>query len=264
MPSHSPRHSVQSSGSSTSTGSSAVSPASTAPSSLWDYVGWKGSVTSPAVEREEMIPSPEPLEPNTTNASTLWSRMAAVAGGLSVNVNINKAWETQDDLPEPDTPPGRDSRVTTALKKHYIKQVNDPRQLPAWLFTDIERQVGQSYSQREPRSSGGRDEIMRNSPPTHEYPAPVRSRARHNHAYTSSQPTIRRERIEGVTYDGEAPGPNRVATRLRTMRDARRGPPIEREAYAPAQAPPEPQPVVVAPPRPRVGLPARPGRPRRE
>ncbi|CAE6513514.1 unnamed protein product [Rhizoctonia solani] len=142
MPSHSPRHSTQSSVSSTSTGSSAVSAASTAPSSLWDYVGWKGSAASPAVESEGRVSSPEPLElsaqPDTLSTSTLWSRVTAVAGGLSVNVS--KAWETKDDLPEPDTPPGHDSRVTAALKKHYIKQVSDPRQLPAWLFSDIERQ----------------------------------------------------------------------------------------------------------------------------
>ncbi|EUC67230.1 sly1 protein [Rhizoctonia solani AG-3 Rhs1AP] len=269
MPSHSPRHSTQSSVSSTSTGSSAVSAASTAPSSLWDYVGWKGSAASPAVESEGRVSSPEPLEPSTQpdtlNTSTLWSRVTAVAGGLSVNVS--KAWETKDDLPEPDTPPGHDSRVTAALKKHYIKQVSDPRQLPAWLFSDIERQVVRSYSQQEPSSSDGRD-VVRNSPLTHEHPVPVRSRTRRDDAYTSPQATIRRERMEAATYNDEAPGPTRAATRLRAMRDARRGSPVEREAYAPAPTPvlePEPRPVVVvAPPRPRAGLPARPRALRRE
>ncbi|CAE6439919.1 unnamed protein product [Rhizoctonia solani] len=173
MPSHSPRHSTQSSVSSTSTGSSAVSAVSTAPSSLWDYVGWKGSAASPAVESEGRVSSPEPLEPSTQpdviNTSTLWSRVTAAAGGLSVNVS--KAWETKDDVPEPDTPPGHDSRVTTALKKHYIKQVSNPHQLPAWLFSDIERQVGRSYSQREPSYSDSQD-VAHNSPLTHERPVP--------------------------------------------------------------------------------------------
>ncbi|CUA72419.1 hypothetical protein RSOLAG22IIIB_01088 [Rhizoctonia solani] len=198
-PSHSPRHSVQSSVSSAGTGSSTVSAASTAPSSLWDYVGWKGNTTSAVGEREEAIPSPEPLEPSAqpdaTNTSTLWSRVAAAAGGLSVNVS--KAWEAKDDLPEPDTPPGRDSRITTALKKHYIKQVSDPRQLPAWLFSDIERQVGQSHSRHEPRSFDDQDE-EHNSPPAHERPAPVRSRTRRDDAYTSPQANTRRERMEAT------------------------------------------------------------------
>ncbi|CAE7161616.1 unnamed protein product [Rhizoctonia solani] len=267
MPSRSSRNSVESSVSSTSTKSSLVSPASTAPSSLWDYVGWKGSA---AGEHAERIPSPEPVESSdAANTGTLWSRMAAVAGGLSVNVN--KAWETKDDLPEPDTPPGRDSRVTTALKKHYIKQVSDPRQLPAWLFSDIERQVGRGYSRREPGSSDEQDGADNSALP--QRVEPVRSRTRHGDAYTSSRPTIQRERMEPATYDNEASGPTRAATRLRAMRDARRGP-REQETYIPAPAPepePEPEPVVAAPPRRPVGLPARPiglparpGRPRRE
>ncbi|KAL5635966.1 hypothetical protein ACGC1H_004688 [Rhizoctonia solani] len=268
MPSHSPRHSTQSSVSSTSTGSSAVSAVSTAPSSLWDYVGWKGSAASPAVESEGRVSSPEPLEPSTQpdviNTSTLWSRVTAAAGGLSVNVS--KAWETKDDVPEPDTPPGHDSRVTTALKKHYIKQVSNPHQLPAWLFSDIERQVGRSYSQREPSYSDSQD-VAHNSPLTHERPVPVRSRTRSDDAYTSSQATSRSERMGATAYNDEAPGPTRAAARLRAMRDARRGPPVEQGAYTPASAPvpvPEPRPAVVAPPRPRAGLPARPRVSRRE
>ncbi|KAH7340445.1 hypothetical protein B0J17DRAFT_651358 [Rhizoctonia solani] len=272
MPSNSSRHSTQSSVSSSSSGSSVVSAASTAPSSLWDYVGWKGGAATPVGGREERILSPEPLDssaqPDTTNASSIWSRVTAVAGGLSVNVG--KAWEAKDDLSEPDTPPGRDSRVTTALKKHYIKQVSDPRQLPAWLFSDIERQVGRSFSRRERGSIDSQDEVHSSSA-AYETPAPVRSRTRHDDAYMSSQPTPRRERTRTATYDDEAPGPTRAATRLRAMRDAKRGSPTEREAYASDHAPaplaepePEPQSVVAAPPRPRVGLPARPGRPRRE
>ncbi|CAE6519013.1 unnamed protein product [Rhizoctonia solani] len=274
MPSNSSRHSTQSSVSSSSSGSSAVSAASTAPSSLWDYVGWKGGAATPAGEHEERIPSPEPLDsstqPDTSNPSSIWSRVTAVAGGLSVNVG--KAWEVKDDLPEPDTPPGRDSRVTTALKKHYIKQVSDPRQLPDWLFSDIERQVGRSFSRREPGSTDSQDEAY-NSSAAYENPAPVRSRTKHDDAYMPSQPTPRRERMRATTYDDEAPGPTRAATRLRAMRDAKRGPPTEREPHTPFRAPapvtepapePQPQPVVAAPPRPRIGLPARPGRPRRE
>ncbi|CAE6525240.1 unnamed protein product [Rhizoctonia solani] len=265
------RHSVQSSVSSSSSGGSEVSAASTAPSSIWDYVGWKASATVPMGEHEERVPSPEPLDlPDVTNTSTLWSRVAAVAGGLSVSVG--KAWEVKDDLPEPDTPPGRDSRVTVALKKHYIKQVSDPRQLPAWLFSDIERQVGRSYSRREPGSTDTQDEAHSSSP-AHEQPAPVRSRARHDDARTPPQPA-RRERMRTATYDDEAPGPTRAATRLKAMRDAKRGPLAEREAYTPAPPPPpppkpepepepepEPQPVTAAPLRPRIGLPSRPGVP---
>ncbi|KAG8763794.1 Vesicle trafficking between the ER and Golgi [Ceratobasidium sp. 423] len=266
IPSNPLRHSTQSSVSSSSSGGSEVSSTSTAPSSIWDYVGWKGSTTVPAGEREERIPSPEPLDPpDATNTSTLWSRVAAVAGGLSVNVG--KAWEVKDDLPEPDTPPGRDSRVTVALKKHYIKQVSDPRQLPAWLFSDIERQVGRSYSRREPRSIDTQDEA-RSLSPVHDQSAPIRSRARHNEAHTSPEPAPRRERMRATTYDDEVPGPTRATTRLRAVRDAKRGPPAEREAYIPAPAlvpepepEPEPRQVVATPPRPRVGLPSRPGTP---
>ncbi|KAJ1310213.1 hypothetical protein OPQ81_006955 [Rhizoctonia solani] len=99
IPSNSSRHSTQSSVSSSSSGSSLASAASTTPSSLWDYVGWKGSSAVPGGESKERIPSPEPFEyPDKVNASTLWSRVAAVAGGLSVSVG--KAWEATDDLPE--------------------------------------------------------------------------------------------------------------------------------------------------------------------
>ncbi|CAE6432602.1 unnamed protein product [Rhizoctonia solani] len=258
LPSSSSRHSVQSSVSSTSSGSSAVSAVSTAPSSLWDYVGWKGSAATPASSHEERIPSPGLLESSAQPdaANTLWSRMAAVAGGLSVNVR--KTLETKDDLPEPDTPPGQDSRITMALKKHYIKQVSDPRQLPSWLFSDIERQVGRSYSRREPKSTDDQNEI--NSPPSaYDSPAPVHSRARHDDAYISSQPTSRREQMKVATYDDEAPIPTRAATRLRAMRDAKRGPTVQREVRAPTPPPtieldPEPHPVAAIISRP--GTPA--------
>jgi hypothetical protein len=68
LPSTSSRHSVQSSVSSASSGGSVVSSASTAPSSLWDYVGWKGSTATSPSNHEERIASPEPLE-----SSSEWS-----------------------------------------------------------------------------------------------------------------------------------------------------------------------------------------------
>ncbi|KAG8748072.1 hypothetical protein FRC12_013937 [Ceratobasidium sp. 428] len=259
MPSTPSRHSVQSSASSSSSsGRSAVSAASTAPSSVWDYVGWKGNTENLAHEKGERGPSPELVEPH---ADTIWSRVTAAAGGLSVNVS--KAWEAKDDFPEPNTPPGHDSRVTVALKKHYIKQVSDPRQLPAWLFSDIERQVGRSARRMDAPSHANTSE----STHTHTAPTPSRSRARHDDAYSQPQPITTKERTRTATYDEEPKGPTRAATRLRAMRDARRGPVEEREVYAPAAALPEPEPepiVAAPPPRPRVGLPGRtPTRPRR-
>lgn len=265
MPSTPSRHSVQSSVSSTSSGSSALSAASTAPSSIWDYVGWKTNPTTSANEHEERIPSPEPVDSHTAqvdSGDTLWSRVAAVTGGLSINVG--KAWEAKDDLPEPDTPPGRDSRVTVALKKHYIKQVSNPRQLPAWLFSDVERQVGRSYSRSESAPEKNQDEERRPSAPM-----PTRLRARHEDAYVQPQPqpVTGRDRMRTATYDEEYTGPTRAATRLRALRDAKRGPVDRGMSVPPAPAPvpePEPEPVVAAPPRPRVGLPSRPGRARRD
>ncbi|QRW14884.1 hypothetical protein RhiLY_13883 [Ceratobasidium sp. AG-Ba] len=264
VPSPSSRHSVQSSVSSSSSGSSAVSTASTAPSSVWDYVGWKGNTAISPTSNEERVPSPEPAQAHLDNGNTLWSRVTAAAGGLSVN--IGKAWEAKDDMPEPDTPPGHDSRVTVALKKHYIKQVSDPRQLPAWLFSDIERQVGRS---RRTEDVASRARV--NDEPVHVAPAPSRSRARHEEAYAQPRVMPSRERTQVATYDDEYKGPTRAATRLRAMRDARRGPIVEPDIYESVPAPaalepePEPQPVVAAPPpRPRIGLPSRPTRPRRD
>jgi len=258
VPSSPSRHSVQSSVSSSSNGgSSAVSAASTAPSSLWDYVGWKGTSASSANENEERIPSPEPVGPHANNGNTLWSRVATAAGDLSINVG--KAWEAKDNTPEPDTPPGHDSRVTVALKKHYIKQVNDPRQLPAWLFSDIERQIGRSARRADTRSDANEA--------TYTAPAPPRSQARHGDAYSQPQAAPTGERTWTTTDDAEYKGPTRAATRLRAMRDARRGPVVDREAYASTAAVsgPEPEPVVAAlPSRPRIGLPSRPTRPRRD
>ncbi|KAG9076889.1 hypothetical protein FS749_011283 [Ceratobasidium sp. UAMH 11750] len=256
VPSIASRHSVQSSVSSSSSGaSSAVSAASTAPSSLWDYAGWKGTSTGSAHGSEEQVLAGS----HTDNSNTLWSRVTAAAGGLSINVG--KAWEAKDDLPEPDTPPGRDSRVTVALKKHYINQVSDPRQLPAWLFSDIERQVGRSTRRADLPPDASTDG------PPHAAPAPSRLRARHDDAYSQPQIAPTRERTQTVTHDEEYKGPTRAATRLRAMRDARRGPVVDREVHVPAVAVPEPEPepvVVAVPPRPRVGLPSRPTRPRRE
>ena len=164
-----------------------------------------------------------------------------------------------------DTPPGHDSRVTTALKKHYIKQVSDPRQLPAWLFSDIERQVGRSFSRKTETVQAIEHDQSRSSPSS-PVPAPIRARARHEDAYAQPQT---RERLQTATYDEERAGPTRAATRLRALRDARRGPmERERETYVPPVEPEpvrEPERVQVAPtPRPRVGLPPRPGRVRRE
>ncbi|ELU44521.1 SLY1 protein [Rhizoctonia solani AG-1 IA] len=245
LPSTSSRHSVQSSVSSTSSGSSVVSAASTAPSSLWDYVGWKGSNIAPSSNHEERAPSPAHFE-SSDATNTLWSRMAAVAGGLT------------------DTPPGQDSRITTALKKHYIKQVSDPRQLPSWLFSDIERQVGRSHARREPESDDVQYEKGSSILP-HESTAPVRSHARHEGAYMSPQPAPPREPTRARTFDDEAPAPTRAATRLRALRDAKRGPIVQREARAPTpplvtESQPETYPVASPPPRPRIGLPPRPGR----
>ncbi|KAG9114438.1 Vesicle trafficking between the ER and Golgi, partial [Ceratobasidium sp. 392] len=247
IPSTPSRNSVQSSvSSSSSSANSALSAASTAPSSIWDYVGWKGNEES-SVKKEGRIPSPELTESHTDNGDTIWSRVATVAGGLSINVS--KAWEAKDDVPEPDTPPGYDSRVTVALKKHYIKQVGDPRQLPAWLFSDIERQVGRGARRVDTLTHADTNEPAYTAPPS-------RPRARHDDAYSQPQATSTKERMRTATYDEEAQGPTRAATRLRAMRDARRGPVVDREMYAPSAAVPalelEPEPVVAAPsPRPR-------------
>ncbi|CCO26226.1 Protein sly1 [Rhizoctonia solani AG-1 IB] len=252
LPSTSSRHSVQSSVSSASSGGSVVSSASTAPSSLWDYVGWKGSTATSPSNHEERIASPEPLESsNATN--TLWSRMAAVAGGLSVNVG--KPWDAKDDLPEPDTPPGQDSRITIALKKHYIKQVSDPRQLPSWLFSDVERQVGRGYSRRDSESTDVQDEASR-PPSAYDAPAPTRSRARHDDAYMA--PQLRGGQMKAATYNDEAPAPTRAATRLRAMRDAKRGPTAQREVREPT---PPSVTELEQEPRPVAAIISRPGTP---
>jgi len=193
--------------SSSSDDSSMVSAASTALSSIWDDVTLKTNTARPVGGHQEGVPSSELVESHPAHADgdTFWSRIVAVAGGLSVNVS--KAWEAEDDLPEPETPPGCDSRVTTALKKHYIKQVSDPRQLPAWLFSDIERQVSTRVSQSQKHPS-----------PASPAPPPARVLARHEDAYVQPQ----RDRVREAAY-GEYTGPTRAATRLRALRDARRG-----------------------------------------
>jgi hypothetical protein len=61
LPSAPSRHSAQSSVSSSSSRSSALSAASTAPSSIWDYVGWKTNVSVSESEQVETS-SPEPVE----------------------------------------------------------------------------------------------------------------------------------------------------------------------------------------------------------
>ncbi|KAG8897849.1 hypothetical protein FRB99_007874 [Tulasnella sp. 403] len=83
----------------------------------------------------------EPSDENLGTASSLWTRVAAAAGNISINVA--KAWEQGifQDEEEPRTPPGQESRLTIAMKQYYIQRVDDVQDLPAWLFSDRERQI---------------------------------------------------------------------------------------------------------------------------
>jgi len=104
--------------------------------------------------REEAEEEEGPEAPPPPGAgSSIWNRMAAVAGALTVNVT--KAWESGGTLNDGETTPaGQESRLTKFLKEYHIKNARSAKDLPSWLFDEKERRA-----QRDQEDDGGRTSL---------------------------------------------------------------------------------------------------------
>lgn len=86
--------------------------------------------------------------------SSLWGRVAAAAGSLSVSVS--RAWEANIGVsPGEVTPPGEDSRLARAIKAYHIEKARQPSDLPDWLFSEKERGVRTVARAAEPAGLRG-------------------------------------------------------------------------------------------------------------
>lgn len=148
--------------------------------------------------------------------SILWSRLASAAGTLGVDVG--KAWATNITMHSgEDTPPGKESRLTQAMKAYHLEKARDPSDLPEWLFEEHERRpVGRSRfaSRQNTRQADGYEEST---------PAP-RSRGLRDIYDAAAAP-----RTSGIpdrqTYNrflDEPAAPSKATNRLKALRDAKR------------------------------------------
>ncbi|GJE87212.1 hypothetical protein PsYK624_032950 [Phanerochaete sordida] len=181
--------------------------------------------------------------------SSLWGRVAAAAGNLSVN--INRAWEANIGLSSGEvTPPGEESRLSKAIKAYHIEKARDPSDLPEWLFSERERGVRAAARAAEP-------ETQRAAAPAPEPAARAVSPPR-------ADPRARAKR---EVDEEHAASMSRAAQKLRELRDqkaAKRTPTIRfadtphpRHAggarmQAPPPPPPEEQPRLPELPEPRL------------
>lgn len=136
--------------------------------------------------------------------TSLWARVAAAAGSLTVNVT--KAIETSvANHDGEDTPAGGESRITVALKEYYISRARSGSDLPEWLFNERERRV------------------MGDTRPTH---APTdRDQSRRNYQGADHEPASRPRAVPPAREASGTHGvESKASTRLRAMREARQSP----------------------------------------
>ncbi|KIM80707.1 hypothetical protein PILCRDRAFT_821957 [Piloderma croceum F 1598] len=142
----------------------------------------------------------------------LWSRLASVAGTLSVDVG--KAWATNVAIDSSeDTPPGEESRLTRAMKAYYIERARDLSDLPEWLFEEHERRpAGRSrFASRQ----NSKDEVST--------PA-SRSRGLRDIYDAAAAPPSSTSRPSGIPENrfADEPAFSKTTNRLKALRDAKR------------------------------------------
>lgn len=154
------------------------------------------------------------------------------------------------------TPPGKESRLTRAMKAYHVEKARSPTDLPPWLFEEHERRPS-------PVSAPGRmDETRRNEERTD--PTEPRSRGLrdiYDKAAATSSTAVKRPQPQlARAHSDETPAaPSKATNRLKALRDAKRsayGSAVreEEEEAVPEPAIPEPRAKV------RVGLPSGPRR----
>jgi len=199
---------------------------------------------------------------------TIWSRLATAAGTLSVDVS--KAWAVNVALASgEETPPGRESRLTQAMKAYHLEKARDPSDLPEWLFEEHERQpVGRS------RFTANQNNRQDEYEDTVESRIPV-SRSRglqdiYNSAAVqpnvSSRASGKPNRNMPNRFDDELVTPSKATDRLKALRHAKRqnnrhdADAVKSSARADRRDGTGGTEILdTSPPPPRIGLPSGPG-----
>jgi len=218
---------------------------------------------------QEMDEDDTPHDPNSTG-NTLWSRVVAATGTLTVNVS--KAWENGIHLQDgEETPTGGETRLTKAMKAYYIEKARSPADLPPWLFAEHERRpTAARPSPQERVREGTRSTRQRGveyeESPDYQQAVPTRGALRDVYDRVAARPPPpAKDDYSGSGYASAPPPASKATDRLRALRDAKRmqGASASRssEEYDDRRqnARDGPRDVPV-PSAPRVGLPSRPGR----
>ncbi|KAI0277203.1 hypothetical protein BGY98DRAFT_643753 [Russula aff. rugulosa BPL654] len=165
-----------------------------------------------------------PVEPGY--GLSLWSRVATAASTLTISVS--KAWESNIVAYSGEqTPPGKESRLTRALKAYHIEKARDPTDLPPWLFEEHERRpLGHSETSLRRREESGYDYDSRSAR------EPSRTSGRslrgiYDAAATDTGIPSRHQEIrEGSRArpreDATVGAPSKANDRLKALRDAKR------------------------------------------
>jgi hypothetical protein len=215
-----------------SSGSISSAYSSDTPSDLsnpWDSPATSATSVEDNVDKESLEPDPRPAP---GFGYSLWSRVAAAAGTLTVNVS--KAWEANVgsvagegttytassrkcdiDLMSVSlvTPPGQESRLTRALKAYHIEQARQPSDLPEWLFDERERGVRRTAPSEEHTTA---KEVVK------EVPMEPRSTARPVDPPRETTPLGRaRTMLKKAADDDATASMSRATQHLRALRDAK-------------------------------------------
>lgn len=155
----------------------------------------------------------------TGDGYTIWSRVAAAAGNLTVNVS--KAWAANiATFTGEETPPGEESRLTRAMKAYHVSKARYPSDLPAWLFDESERQPKATRSQISTRQADdGYEAVDRSEPAKPRSLRDIYDAAAASSSSTSATP-IRSAR-PSARYDDPVQ-PSKATDRLKALRDAKR------------------------------------------
>jgi len=212
--------------SATSSGSSLFDRLKSGASSLTSFDDGERSMKSPPSyrrgrslrDRGSEPSSPEESEPSSAfgkagDGSKIWSRVASAASELTVSVS--KAWATNIvTYAGEETPPGKESRLTRAMKAYHLDKARSPSDLPSWLFTPEERKppppraTTRSPTVRSPLSP------LRDEEPV-SLPRPRGFRDIYDAAAGKSDRTVERSNTE-------VSAPSKTTDRLKAIRDAKR------------------------------------------
>lgn len=190
------------------------------------------------------------------DGSTVWNRVASAAGELTVSVS--KAWATNIAIHAgEETPPGKESRLTRAMKAYHREKAQSPEDLPSWLFSVEERRPPPptSPSIRSPTSPRHHTKEEPQSPQRPRGLRDIYDAAAQSQPFTAAANSLRSPPSRG--YQDDSHQPSKATDRLKALRDAKRsamtGNSISsRQSDESVQQEPSTQ--------PRVGLPSGPRR----